>query len=311
MARILVTGINGFVGKHLARELKSREHSVLGVGREDSVNNEVATIVSDYFRCDLTDPSDVSTLPIDEIDAVINLAGLARVGDSFKDPDKYNQVNVAVLSVLGSRMVEGKNSTRLIAISTGAVYDPHQELPLSEGSGTSLEGSPYTTSKLLMEKAANEFRNHGLDCVVVRPFNHIGPGQEPGFLVPDLFEKITSSLKSGKPVEVGNLKTRRDYTDVRDVVKAYADLAESQELTYDLFNVCSSKSVAGEEILERLLGLMHKEAKIKVLVNPDFIRASDPMELYGSYERLNKETGWRPTYTLEKTLEDFVNSKIN
>jgi len=311
LSRILVTGINGFVGKHLARELKSREHSVLGVGREDSVNNEVATIVSDYFRCDLTDPSDVSTLPIDEIDAVINLAGLARVGDSFKDPDKYNQVNVAVLSVLGSRMIKNKSLARMIAISTGTVYDPDQPMPLTEYSKVTDKGSPYAHSKLLMEKAANELLNRGLDCVIARPLNHIGPGQERGFLVPDLYEKITGSLKSSKPVEVGNLKTRRDYTDVRDVVKAYADLAEAQELTYGLYNVCSSKSVAGEEILERLLELMHADGKVEIKVNADFIRASDPMDLFGSYDRLNQETDWTPTRNIDETLSDFVASKLS
>ena len=308
--KILVTGVNGFVGKHLARELYSRGHTIIGVGREDRVPDHLKNLVSEYYRCDLADSEDVEALPTGKIDTVINLAGLARVSDSFKDPERYNHINVAVLSLLGNKLASQNSPARVIAISTGAVYDPHQPLPLTEESVVASENSPYAISKLLMEKTASELRGKGLDCVVVRPFNHIGPGQEPGFLVADLYEKITGSLKSGQPVEVGNLKTRRDYTDVRDVVRAYTDLAEAKELAYDLYNVCSSKSIAGEEIINRLLGLMHASGKVETEVNQKFIRASDPADLYGSYKRLHLESGWAPTYDLDTTLRDFVDSKL-
>jgi GDP-4-dehydro-6-deoxy-D-mannose reductase len=309
LARIIVTGINGFVGKHLARELYSRHHQIIGVGREAKPNPELQTILADYVICDLTEPEAVSTLPIEGLDSIINLAGLAKVGDSFKNPEIYNQVNVSVLTVLGNRLVKQKSQARVIAISTGAVYDPDQKLPLTEDSGITVDGSPYALSKLLMEEAAAELRAEGLECVVVRPFNHIGPGQEPGFLVPDLYQKIANSIKTGEPVEVGNLKTKRDYTDVRDVVKAYADLAEAPSLAHDLYNVCSSKSITGQEILRRLLELMGPTSQVEIRVNPEFIRASDPPDLYGSYSRLNQQTGWRPVIDLATTLADFVKSQ--
>src|SRR5690606_2879114 len=123
------------------------------------------------------------------------------------------------------------------------------ELPLTEDSKLTENSSPYSQSKKLMEEAAQNLRSQGLDCVVARPFNHIGPGQLGGFLVPDLYEKIRVASKSGGNILVGNLKTKRDYTDVRDIVKAYADLAASETLDYDVYNVCSGQSRSGEEIL--------------------------------------------------------------
>jgi GDP-4-dehydro-6-deoxy-D-mannose reductase len=305
----LVTGVNGFVGQHLARELHGRGHETVGVGRESKPNSLVDEFLSGYARCDLTETDDVAKLPLEELNGVINLAGLANVGDSFKNPDIYNQVNVAVLAVLGKKLVEMGSHARVLAVSTGAVYEPNQSMPLSEDSGITIDGSPYALSKLLMEQTAEQLRTDGLDCVVVRPFNHIGPGQGTGFLVPDLFDKIQSALKTGNPVKVGNLKTKRDYTDVRDVVKAYADLIEQPTLGFDLFNVCSSKSVAGEEILDQMLFLMNAKDKVNIKPNPSLIRKNDPKDLYGSFDRLQQSTGWQPSIKLEKTLKDFVLSK--
>lgn len=304
--KVLVTGINGFVGKHLTKELKGRNHQVFGTGREEEPAREISSQLDGYTRCDLTKADDVAIIPLDSIDSIVSLAGLAKVGDSFKHPDAYNMINVAVLTVLGNRLIREKSQASVLAISTGGVYDPNQDLPLSEYSIVTHKGSPYATSKLLMEKAVEHLRQNGLRCVVVRPFNHIGPGQESGFLVPDLYEKIEKSLKTGQPVEVGNLKTKRDYTDVRDVVRAYTDLAERKDLSFDIYNVCSSKSTEGQEILDRLLGLTKAKGKVDIRVNQQFIRASDPGELYGNNDRLQQETGWEPNIRLEKTLHDFV-----
>lgn len=306
---ILVTGINGFVGKHLARELHSRGWFIIGIGREPKINSEVVNIVDKYLACDLTNRDDVSKLPIEDLDAVINLAGLAKQGESFKKPELYNHVNVAVLTILGRKMAEEHSRARMIAVSTGAVYDPQQPMPLVEDSKISLDSSPYVMSKLQMEKAADELREQNLDCIIVRPFNHIGPGQESGFLVPDLYEKIQSAGSSGQPILVGNLDTKRDYTDVRDVVRAYADLAEQPDLTHTVYNVCSGYSISGRQVLELLLDACNVKGEVEVKVDPELIRPGDPEDLYGSYERLKAATGWVPKVALEKTIADFVTDK--
>jgi GDP-4-dehydro-6-deoxy-D-mannose reductase len=307
MREIMVCGVNGFVGKHLARELVSQNCEVIGVGREAALHEQLNGIVKTYWVCDLADQVAVDELSFRDVDAVIDLAGLAAVGKSFDNPDLYKKVNVAVLATVCTALRKQNSSARVIAISTGALYDPNQELPLTEASKT-IKSSPYAESKILMEQAAEETRAQGIECIVVRPFNHIGPGQEPGFLVPDLYEKIIKAKASGQSVKVGTLTTRRDYTDVRDVVKAYAALALVDKLRYDTYNVCSGKSVSGETVLKTLLQSIPDAVDVKIEQDPSLVRPNDPADLYGSHERLTEDTSWQPQIPFEKTIQDFVGS---
>jgi GDP-4-dehydro-6-deoxy-D-mannose reductase len=304
--KVLITGVSGFVGKHLTRELKKLGSQIVGVGHDSQANSEIAGLLERYHSCDLTDKDAVSRLQLDDIDAVVSLAGLARVGDSFADPEKYRRINVEVFSVLAEELLKHGSKVRIIAVSTGAVYDSAQLMPLTEASMLISDGSPYAKSKILMEEAAQKLRLQGLDCVIVRPFNHIGPGQEGGFLLPDLYQKIQEAAKSGGVLKVGNLKTKRDYTDVRDVARAYANLATASHLEHSLYNVCSGRSLEGEEILNLLLKRMNMTGKIKAVQDPSLIRPTDPLDIYGSYERLQKETAWQPQIELDQTTEDFV-----
>jgi GDP-4-dehydro-6-deoxy-D-mannose reductase len=307
LAKILVTGVGGFVGKHLARELSERGHQVVGVGISPEISDSsVKNLLSGYYACDLTSPDQVSRLPINDIEGVISLAGLAQVGPSFSEPEKYKKVNVEVLSVLAKRIINEKLKIKVVAVSTGAVYEPNQPLPITEESKLADTGSPYGQSKILMEEAAGEFRNDGLDCVIVRPFNHIGPGQEKGFLVGDLYAKIVQAKQDGQPLMVGNLNTKRDYTDVRDVVRAYADLAEQPQLNHSLYNVCSGHSVSGADILKMLLGECGVTSQIEVKVDQALIRPTDTMDIFGNYDRLKGDVNWSPQIGLDKTIKDFV-----
>lgn len=307
LMKVLVTGVNGFVGHHLTRELKSRGIKVYGLGREPKLSGVLTDLLDEYWACDLLDMAKLSNLALEEIDAIVNLAGLARVADSFSDPEKYKAINVGVLSNLGQVLLEKNLNPRVIAISTSTVYDPTQDLPLDENSKLITEGSPYSLSKILMEKAANELKSKGLDIVVVRPFNHIGPGQEEGFLIPDLYAKLIESKSTGNPMKVGNLSTKRDYTDVRDVVRAYGDLATASELKHGLYNVASGKSVAGTEILGILSNLLNHPVTTEI--DEALIRPYEIMDIYGSYDRLNKEISWTPKIELRQTLKDFVAAK--
>jgi len=304
MAKILVTGVNGFVGKHLARELAVTGHEVTGASRDQMADPSIEKYLSDYHACDLTNSGEVSDLPLDSLDSVINLAGLAAVGKSFDEPERYLQINVSVFSILADRIRElGNKSLRIVAISTGAVYDPNQPLPLTESSKTAPGTSPYAASKIAMEDAAKGFRSEGYSCVIARPFNHIGPGQEQGFLLPDLYSKISS--QSGSEIKVGNLETMRDYTDVRDVARAYVSLATTNKLQYDIYNVCSGRAISGNEILDKLKKVMGKP-DLKTVVDQSLFRPSDQPILFGDNSRLKSETKWQPTIPLEKTLKDFV-----
>ncbi len=306
MQTVLVTGVNGFVGEHLVKELTDQSYSVIGVGREANAQLGITDLLLQYVSCDLINETQVSQLPLAKADAIINLAGLAQVGASFKDPEAYQHVNVAVLTVIGGELLRQGLSPRVVAISTGAVYQASQPLPLTEDSELIREGSPYALSKVAMEMATKSLQNKGLDCIIARPFNHLGPGQGRGFLLPDLYAQIVAAKKTGQPIKTGNLKTKRDYTDVRDVVKAYVQLAISETLRQRTYNVCSGKSVSGETILNLLLEITNSTKQVQMEQDPALLRPNDPIDIYGSYQRLKTETGWQPTIAIKKTIQDFI-----
>lgn len=309
MSRILVTGINGFVGRHLVRELVLRGCEVAGIGHRGPADQEISGLLDSYHVCDFTDEKQVMRLPLQDVDVVVNLAGLANVGASFDNPQAYERVNVLVLKHLAKHLGLQNPAARLVAVSTGAVYSSEQTMPLTEESEIITDGSPYAISKVLMEKEALKFRAKGMDVVIARPFNHLGPGQATGFLVPDLYDKILAAVKTSRPVVVGNLKTRRDYTDVRDIVKAYADLALSDNLRFDVYNVCSGNGRSGEEILSALLSAMEIKGGTALEVDQLLIRPNDPYDLYGNCQRLQEETGWKPVIPFEQTVRDFIAAK--
>lgn len=310
MSKVIITGVNGFVGQHLAHEMHAQGHEVIGVGRDQTVDESLESMLSNYYSCDLTDEPSVAAIPLDSVDAVISLAGLAKFGESFDKPELYRRVNVSVFSVLAERLLALNSKARIVAVSSGTVYDTAQDMPLREDSRIITSGSPYSLSKIAMEDAARELRKKGLDCVIVRPFNHIGPGQEDGFLIPDLYRKIQECRKSKQPLRLGDLSTRRDYTDVRDVVKAYAALALAGSLKYDLYNVCSGRSIEGKKIFDLLLKEVGPVG-VKIQSDPTVFRPNDSRELLGDNERLRTETQWQLTIILEQTIHDFVASREN
>lgn len=293
---VIVTGVNGFVGKHLARELTENGIAVIGIGREPVADSEIADVLSEYVIADLT-----QTWPeVGAVDAVIHLAGLAAVGPSFERPQEYINLNSAMITNLGEFYLTQETKPRLVVVSSGAVYDSSQPMPLTEDSALDLN-SPYTVSKVLVENQCAYYRKRGLDCIIARPFNHIGPGQLEGFLVPD----VIAQLQKGNEVRVGNIGTKRDYTDVRDVARAYRLLATTPNLYHQIYNVCSGTSRSGEEIITLIKAVM-KKPEATVAVDQSKVRPTDAPDIYGSAEALKADTGWVPEIPFETTLTDCV-----
>lgn len=311
MHTTLITGVNGFVGHHLAKIMKEAGCTVWGNGRDNRPGPEIANLIDHYIPGDLTDPLVVAKLPIEKLDSIINLAGLANVGASFDNPKIYQKVNVDVIKNIGRYLQNSKGThVRLLAISTGAVYDPTQPPPFTENSTLIDQSStsPYVASKLAMELAAADLQDKGLDVIVMRPLNHIGPGQKGGFLLPDLAEQIkTAATHNKKTIRVGNLSNLRDFTDVRDVARAYCQVALSDNIHHKIYNVCSGKPLSGLQILNLLSAQLNKP-NLKVEIDQGKIRPSDPAVLYGDHSALTEDTGWRPTITIQQTVEDFVRS---
>lgn len=297
MNKILITGANGFVGQHLTNELTSNGIEVVGVGYSSDALN--------VLSLDLTNPSECSKLDFSHIFGVIHLAGLAAVGPSFVDPMKYITTNMSIEVNLFETALKQKANPRFLVISSGSLYDPKAPLPLNEQSST-IPSSPYAISKLGQEQIAQYYSRLGFECIIARPFNHIGPNQGPGFIVPDLASQIIKAKKDGSgEIKVGNLEAKRDYTDVRDIARAYR-LLLTKGKPGEIYNVCSGRSIDGQTILK---GLM---AAAKVNLNPVIdqskLRPTDNPDLYGSHQKLTKDTGWEPTISIDQTLKDVIES---
>lgn len=303
---IVITGVNGFVGEHLARHLKSEGFYVHGVGREDALSEHVAALIDSYEIADLMDGPSTDSLTFGNAAAIIHLAGLASVAESFKHPELYENGNATITDNLLSSAVRQGFTGRIVVISTGALYDPTQPMPINEESAV-IENSPYAIGKMRAEAVARRHKETGLDVVIVRPFNHIGPHQVPGFLLPDLYAQLKEAqANNSTSVKVGNISTSRDYTDVRDVVIAYTLLATAPALGHDIYNVASGKSHSGKEIFETLKAVINID-NIEAEIDPDKIRPTDIKDIVGDASRIKDELGWTPSIPLETTIRDFVN----
>jgi GDP-4-dehydro-6-deoxy-D-mannose reductase len=305
---IVVTGVHGFVGGHLARELHEQGYKVHGIGREETAADSVSEFLGTYSQCDFLDVRSTEALVFDDATAIIHLAGLASPADSFKYPERYKNDNRTMTDNLLKAAAGQSFEGRVVAISTGAVYDPNQPMPLNESSATT-QGSPYSIGKLAAEAVALEHKSAGMDVVVARPFNHTGPGQAKGFLVSDLYDQVKLAEAEGTTsISVGNLATRRDYTDVRDIVRAYILLATAPSLHYPIYNIASGNSYSGYDILDKLKdSIGYKD--VKAIVDPSRVRPTDAEEIVGDASRIRNELDWKPSIPLSQTIDDFIVSK--
>jgi GDP-4-dehydro-6-deoxy-D-mannose reductase len=308
--KVIITGINGFVGEHVADVFIQKGFDTIGLAFDTTPNSKVAPKLTNYISCNLLDFAAIQEINFADVTAIIHLAGLSAVGQSFEQPHRYIADNALMTYNLLETARSSGFSGRAVIVSTGALYDPRQRLPLIETSNT-LENSPYAVGKLAVEHVANYFRLRGLDAVTVRPFNHIGPGQGEGFLVPDLFSQLAAAKSKGNiSISVGDLSTKRDYTDVRDIARAYFHVAHNNTLSHTLYNICSGISVSGKEILD-LLKTSMKIDHVNVSVDQSKFRPNDIQDIYGDASLLMNDTGWKPSINIATTIQDFVNEKKN
>lgn len=301
--RLVVTGVDGFVGRHLARIAAEAGIPVFGISRTQNPDGALSAHLSDYVSADLRNGWPGVSL---ENAGVIHLAGLAAVGPSFDRPQDYIAGNSAMVTHLGQAALETPSAGRIVVVSTGAVYaQTTNESPRAESDPVA-DTSPYVVSKLLVEHQAAYYRTRGIDAVVARPFNHFGPGQGPGFIVPDLLAKLRA-LEEGAALDVGNLTTRRDYTDVRDVARAYLDLVFVPTLNHDTYNIASGVSRSGHDILGALCAAIGREIP-PLRVDGSKIRPTDPASIAGDATRLRLDTGWAPRYDFGVSASDAAHA---
>ena len=191
-------------------------------------------------------------------------------------------------------------------VSTADIYGRPKKLPMDEEHTVNLT-SPYSKSKYEAEKLClNYHKNHNLNVVISRSFNHIGPKQSIGFVTSDFAKQIADIEKGDtkQVIRVGNLDAERDFTDVRDMAKAYVKLIEKGKPA-EVYNICSGKAVKINDLLNMMLKQSSKNIKVKI--DKDKFRPVEVPVLYGSYEKFNALTAWKPTIQLEQTLKDILN----
>jgi GDP-4-dehydro-6-deoxy-D-mannose reductase len=288
--KALVTGAGGFVGPYLSAHLESMGDEVVGTDAE----------------VDITDGEGVRKAFLDvRPEVVYHLAAASHVGTSWSAPVDVVRVNVeGSLNVFLAALEAGVERVLLIGSAEQYGRLTPDLLPVAET--TPLRPvSPYGASKAGAEMMASHvFRGRGLPVVSVRAFNHLGPGQSEALVASTIAKQVAEAERAGGGVvRTGNLEARRDFTDVRDVVRAYRLLVERGE-PGEAYNVCSGRDVAIQDIADHLAG--QATAEVTFELDPERLRPADVPVVRGDSSKLRGATGWEPTIPLEQTLGDVL-----
>ncbi len=294
--RAAITGARGFVGRHLAAHLHEQGLAVVDLDLDGPT------------PLDITDRESVARRIADERpDVVYHLAARSHVGRSWTDGELLTRVNVD-----GTRHVLdacfGAGVDRVLVVGSAEQYGRVEpdEVPVRE-SVPFRPLTPYGESKVAAERAAlDAYRDHGLAVVCVRAFNHTGPGQPPTFLVPGLAARIVAAEREHRDeILLGNGEPVRDFSDVRDVVRGYALLAERGE-PGEVYNVCSGRGVRVGDLAADLV--MRSTRALRIVTSDDLVRPVDVPVLVGDPTKLVTATGWQPELTLAETLDAVLDA---
>lgn len=287
--RALITGAAGFVGKHLRTHLESCGDQVVSCDTHDFDIRDFPAAKTFFAEC--------------RPDVIYHLAGLAFVPECEDNFSSALEINVNGTENILRAARETCPEARVVLVSSGDLYGKVEldKLPCVE---TDIPNpiNNYSLSKLFAESLAIRAEKiYGQRVVIIRPFNHIGPGQSPKFAVSSFAQQL-AQIKKGTleaKMKVGNLSARRDLTDVRDIVRGYRLAAEKSS---GLYNLCTSQSVSIQSILEMLIKISGIEVTIEI--DPNRLRPSETLETRGSFEKAKKELGWEPLISLEQSLKD-------
>jgi len=286
--KLLLTGANGFVGQMMQAALPC-------VALPDGL--------------DLRDRAALGAAIADiRPDTVIHLAAQSFVPASFKNPRETFDINLyGTLNLLEALQSVGFQG-RMLFVGSGDTYGqvPEAALPVRETHPLHPR-NPYAVSKVAAEALCYQWsQTSGFEIILVRPFNHIGPGQSPRFAIAD-FAKQVMEIRLGRraPVlQVGDIDVTRDFTDVRDVVRAYALLLE-QGRNGGIYNVCSGREYSIRDLLQKLIALAGVDARIEQ--DPARLRPAEQRRMVASFEALHRDTGWLPLIPIEQSLQDLLN----
>jgi GDP-4-dehydro-6-deoxy-D-mannose reductase len=306
--RVLITGATGFVGRHLMNLLPATEFTVFGT----SYPQHPAPAEANLFFLDLRLERDVyDAVKMARPQWVFHLAAVSNVRHSWEKRRETMETNVMGTFYLFEAAKKLAPEARILFVSSSDIYGSPSgreggiRKPFREGAPFELT-SPYALSKVGGELLAGFYtRIEGLDIVIARPFSHTGPGQSPDFVCSDWARQIIQIERGACPsvIRVGNVDVERDYTDVRDTVRAYVLLLKKGKKG-EVYNICRGEPVSLRWILETYVSLCSKTVAVEQ--DQQRLRKVDIPFLGGDSSRLMKETGWSPQIPLERTLRDLL-----
>jgi GDP-4-dehydro-6-deoxy-D-mannose reductase len=310
--RVLITGITGFVGSHLAEFALAQGAEVWGSSRWRSKTENIEHLRDrlHLVECDLRDLSSVQHLVEQAApDYIVHLAAQSFVASSWHAPAETLYTNsVSQVNLLEAIRPQRSSAPRFLAIGSSEEYGQvfPDELPIKE-SNPLRPLSPYAVSKVTQDLMGYQyFQSYRLPIVRTRAFNHEGPRRGDVFVTSNFARQI-AEIEAGKRapvIQVGNLKASRDYTDVRDIVRGYWRLLEAGE-PGEVYNLCSGRGWIIQEVLDYLLGKSGVRG-ITTKEYPTRLRPSDVPVLLGDASKIDRAVGWRPEIPFEQTLEDTL-----
>ena len=301
MSRVLIFGAGGFVGSYLCKEFLNNGYKVSGTdkGEGSALPSEV-----DFYRTDLMQANEVEKL-IGQIqpDIIVNLAAISSVGASWNMPQTTMAINVIGALNIMEAARKSEQKPRILFVGSSEEY-VISENPLDENTQLNAN-NPYGISKVTQEQFAKLYREqYGLKIYCVRPFNHTGIGQRDTFVLPSFCKQVAEIDKSGKDgkIQVGNLKVKRDFSHVKDVVRAYRMIVESDNCN-QIYNVGSGNAYSLEDMLTYIIGLSNQHIEIEVDQNR--IRPTDQPVICCDRSLIGKELGWEPQYNVYDALKEM------
>lgn len=293
MSKVLVTGVDGFTGRHLTAVLARQGHEVIGVSH-GPVTTPIEGLAESHI-CDLNDLRGLKDIFIDaQPQKVAHLAAIAFVAHGVAE-DIYRVNIVGTRNLLEAISATGGADAVLLASSAniygnrvgGAINEEVPPDPIND----------YAVSKLAMEFVARLYRER-LPIIVARPFNYTGVGQTTNFVIPKIIDHVR---RNAAEIELGNLDVARDFSDVRDVVLAYAALLHNVAAVGQTFNICSGEAHSLRDVISTIKRISNHD--FDVTVNPAFVRENEVKTLWGDRNKIEALTGKKPAYTLSDTLQ--------
>lgn len=307
MSKVLIFGAGGFVGSYLCKEFLNSGYKVIGTdkGEGTALPPEV-----DFYKADLMQADEVENL-ISKVqpDIIVNLAAISSVGVSWNMPQTTVLINVVGALNIMEAARKSEQKPKILFVGSSEEYvisekalDEHTQLNAN---------NPYGISKITQEQFAKLYREqYGLEIYCVRPFNHTGVGQRDSFVLPSFCKQVAEIEKSGKPgkIKVGNLKVKRDFSHVKDVVRAYRMIVENDKCD-QIYNVGSGKAYSLEDMLTYIIGLSNQNIEIEV--EQSRIRPTDQPVICCDRSLIKKELGWEPQYDVFDALKEIYESFLN